>query len=412
MKRLVVHCMALVSLAFLVTGCAAGVAQGPTAESRKVPGAATEEALVKPFAHADGSPFRVAVVQSGDYFAYNDVFESIYNGLTDLGWTGKVVLSPAEKVTVPMMLAAYQAKGGTYLSFDPLGYVDLNWTEETEAPQALRNLLEGRGNADLVISLGTLAGTFAAKISSEGKLKVPVMVESVSDPLGSKIISSFADSGHELITSSSDPLMYDRQIRFFHKVVGFKKLGLIYTDTETGRAYAALPTVTKASQDLGFSIVPDTEVMEDPPNPADIPKAEAAYVAALERLAPKIDAVYLAIQAGLTDASLPAILEVAYRHKLPTFIMEGSNFVWKGTLFGESASLLAIEGLYSARKLSRVLKGEKLRFLPQSNPHMPHIAVNLATARKIGFDVPIDVLLGADDVYTDFMPVPVQEVKK
>jgi hypothetical protein len=30
---------------------------------------------------------------------------------------------------------------------------------------------------------------------------------------------------------------------------------------------------------------------------------------------------------------------------------------------------------------------------------MPHIALNLAEARRIGFDIPVDVVLGADEVF-------------
>ena len=229
------------------------------------------------------------------------------------------------------------------------------------------------------------------------------MVESVSDPVGSKIIDSFDDSGFDLISASADPEAYDRQIRLFHRVVGFKRLGLIYTDTDTGRAYAALPTVTKAAKDLGFEVVADTDVLEDPPDPKDIPKAEAAYVKALETLGPKVDAVYLAVQAGLTQTSLPAVIAVAERYHLPTFIMEGSDFVWRGALFGESNSLQTIEGLYSARKLTRILDGVLPRSLPQTNPHMPHIALNLAEARRLKYDVPVDVLLSADDVFTTIL---------
>jgi hypothetical protein len=238
-----------------------------------------------PFPRPDGRPFRVFVVQSGDYFAYNDVLESIHAGLAELGWTKAVILDAAGKASIPAMLARF-ADGSDCLSFAPADWLDLNWTESAAPPPALRELLEGRRGADLVISLGTLAGGFAAALSREGRLKVPVMVESVSDPLGSGIIASFTDSGHELLTSSSDPDIYDRQVRLFHKVIGFKRLGLIYADTETGRAYAALPTVTKAARELGFEIVGAPGAIDDPPDPKDIPKAEAAYLAALG-LAPK-----------------------------------------------------------------------------------------------------------------------------
>jgi ABC-type uncharacterized transport system substrate-binding protein len=391
--------MALVIVLAGLAGCTA-----PQSEAGR-PSLAAKSEVVKPFTKPGGGPFRVAVVQSGDYFAYNDVLTSIRDGLVDLGWVGAAPLTAADKATIPGILGVWAKVPGA-IEFPPDQFIDLNWTEDPQPPAALTALLQGGRGVDLVVSLGTLAGTFVAKAGQAGTLKVPVMVESVSDPVGSKIVTSVTDSGNDHISASFDPQAYDRQVRLFQHLVGFKKLGLIYTDTETGRAYAAFDTVTKAAKDLGFQIVPFTDVMEDPPDPKDIPKAEAAYVKAMEAIGPKVDAVYLAVQAGLTQDSLPKVIAVAEKYHLPTFVMEGADFVWRGTLLGESNTLQTVEGRYSAQKLTRILAGVSPRALPQSNPHVPHIAVNLAEARRIGFDLPVDVLLSADDVFTTILTDP------
>ena len=62
----------------------------------------SSEEVIKPFLPPSGQAFRVAVVQSGDYFAYNDVLVSIRGGLADLGWTTAMVLSPAAKASIPI----------------------------------------------------------------------------------------------------------------------------------------------------------------------------------------------------------------------------------------------------------------------------------------------------------------------
>lgn len=362
------------------------------------------DAVASPITHPDGRPFRVAVVQSGDYFAYNDVLVSLRNGLADLGWTSSVSLGSDEKASIPLILKAWEAReAGSSVVFPPAAFVDLNWTEDPHPPTALVDLLAGKAGVDLVVSLGTLAGTFVAREARSGSLRVPVMVESVSDPVGAGIIASIADSGADLVTASFDPGAYDRQVRFFHRVIGFRRLGLIYTDTPTGRSYAAWDTVNRAAADLGFTVVGATDVLEDPPDPKDLPRAEAAYLRAFEDLAPRVDAVYLAVQAGLTASSLPSVVAAAERHRIPTFVMEGADFVWRGALLGESNTLQTVEGLYSARKLTRILTGARPRDLPQANPHVPHIALNLAEARRIGWDPPVDVLLGADEVFTSFL---------
>ena len=226
------------------------------------------------------------------------------------------------------------------------------------------------------------------------------MVESVSDPVGSGIIRSLEDSGEDLLTAAVDPDQYDRQVHLFHQVVGFKRLGLIYADSEAGRAYAALAVVQKVADEEKFVVVEDTGVLEDPPDASQIPLAEEAYVKALERLvAQKVDAVYLAIQAGLTLKNMPRIRAITEAAKIPTFAMEGSQYVRRGALLGESSNVLTIEGLAGARKLTRILAGTTPRALPQVTAHLSHVAVNAATAKAIGFEVPVDVMIHADEVY-------------
>ncbi|MEI8093950.1 MAG: ABC transporter substrate binding protein [Spirochaetales bacterium] len=362
------------------------------------------DAVASPRNHPEGRPFRVAVVQSGDYYSYNRVLASIHGGLADLGWTTEDSSPLGANGTIPQMLARWKLASGN-VGFDPALFVDLKFTEDSTLPPALLALLNGSSGADLVISLGTIAGKFCAQAAKAGELKVPVLIESVSDPIVSGIITSVEDSGYDLLTASLDPDQDERQVRLFQRVIQFKHLGLIYTDTDTGRTYAALAVVTRLASELGFEIVADMDVLEDPPDEKDIPKAEAAFVQAFERLAKKkVDAVYLAIQAGLTSKSMPAIAALSEQYKIPTFAMEGVDFVRLGALMGESGDLLTLEGLNSARKLTRVLAGAIPRSLPQANPHLPHVILNQATAKAIGFAFPVDMLLAADEVITQNQP--------
>jgi ABC-type uncharacterized transport system substrate-binding protein len=248
--------------------------------------------------------------------------------------------------------------------------------------------------------LGTVAGLFVAQAAREGRVRVPVLIESVSDPVGAGIVASVDDSGHEKLTATFDPEQYERQVRLFHRIVGFHRLGMIYTDSEPGRSYAALATVEKVAAELGFQIVADTDVLEDPPDESQLAEAEKAYVKAFERLAQaKVDAVFLTSQAGLTARTVPLIHRLSVEHRLPTFAMEGTEHVRLGALAGESRNVLVFEGRFSATKLARILRGQSPRSLPQVMVHTPHIALNLTTAREIGFTVPAEVLLEADEVY-------------
>ena len=78
----------------------------------------TGDEVVRPFKKNNGKPFRIAVVQSGDYFAYNDVLVSIRDGLAELGWVGKIDLSPEVRANVPRILQAWNL-GQENITFPP-----------------------------------------------------------------------------------------------------------------------------------------------------------------------------------------------------------------------------------------------------------------------------------------------------
>ena len=79
--------------------------------------------------------------------------------------------------------------------------------------------------------------------------------------------------------------------------------------------------------------------------------------------------------------------------------MEGSDFVSNGILLGESESNVISVGIYNAKKIVTILKGEKAGSLNQIFEHVPHIAINLKAAELINYDVPIDIIASSDEIY-------------
>jgi ABC-type uncharacterized transport system substrate-binding protein len=56
-------------------------------------------------------------------------------------------------------------------------------------------------------------------------------------------------------------------------------------------------------------------------------------------------------------------------------------------------------GLFYAETIARIFNGARPRQLNQVWIDPAKIALNLETARIIGFDPPVDILLAADEVY-------------
>jgi ABC-type uncharacterized transport system substrate-binding protein len=361
------------------------------------------ESNLSAFVKKDNTKFRIAVMQSGEYFSYADVFEGIVQGLMTIGWIREKTFDYSQytdgKTVLNILLELQKYDYSDYLELSPRYYFDLKWAPENARGRDFRALTGPAGKVDLIISLGTQVSVVLA---TPDQFSIPVMVDSISDPVGSHILKSMEDSGKDYLTGIVDPEQDLRQVKLFSSVIGFKTLGLVYEDSEIGRQYAAYDDVMKVAREQGFKVVGNTHVLPDPENENDDAawaRCEAQYVKALKELAPRVDAVYLAVQAGLSEANLPNIVAVLNQYKIPSFIMEGKNFVKNGILLGESDSNLLTKGIYSAKKIVRIFQGVKPRLLKQVFEHVPHIAINLDTAARIGFDVPIDILATADEIY-------------
>lgn len=352
---------------------------------------------VNPF-KKDGKKFKIAVVQSGEYYSYVDVFRGIVEGFATLGWAKESVPLPdSEGLTMGAYLQALaNSEWSEYLEFPLDLFVDFDWSDNAAQDRTFLAITQGRSSADAVISLGTFAGRLFAALPD---CPVPVLADSISDPINSGIIPSYEDSGKDFLTVRGDPDRYLRQVRLFHDLVQFKRLGLIYRDTEDGRSYAALDDVRKVAAERGFEIVPELRVLDEADTDYNQDRAEALYVEALRRLAPKVDAIYLAIQGGLTVNSFPRLLEILEAYDLPSFAMEGSVFVSRGALYGVSDSEAASTGIHNAKNLVAFFRGISPRTLPMVFEHLPYIAVNLDAAKRLNYDVPIEIIASSDQIF-------------
>jgi len=383
-------------MAFFLSFCQTPLQEPTKNKAEIVQEGGSELVDLSPFFKNGKDKWRVLIVQAGEYYSYIDVFESILNAFQNEGWIKEVTIPEKEKKSMKTLLSYLKKnKISNFLEFSPELFIDFDWDEKkirnNQWIQPFKNQ-----NIDLVIALGTLAGQAAALLKD---WHIPVLVDSVSEPVESEICVSYEDSGKDFLTVRTDPKSFLRQMYLFYDVVGFKKLDMIYTDSVVGKGYAALSDVEAVAQEKGFQIIKNTNVLEDPPD-EKIPLAEEQYLKALEDLCPHIDAIYLTIQAGLTEDNIGKIMKIINRYQIPSFAMEGQIFVKKGVLFGVSDNELVSTGIYNLRKIVQIFKGKSPRSLQQIFEHAPHIAINLKTAEHIGYDIPIDIIDSSDEIYT------------
>lgn len=382
----------LVSMAALPRA-APGAVPDPTATLPAPPESTSRS--TDPVRRPDHKRWRIGYVESGLYAEYPATLRAVTDGLQQLGWLDLPAPMPENINAAALWHWLSQNSRSNYLEFVPDAY----WTPgnfDSTKRQAMREHIQARithkHDIDLLIAMGTWAGQDLRAIGPP----VPTIVAAASDPLSSGIIDSVEDSGRPNLHARVEPERYQRQLRLFHDTVPFNTLGVVYANTPTERTYAALGAIKKASASLGFDVVHCYAASSDINAEQAIQNAVNCY----QRLADQhVDAVYVTSHRGVTPASIGDIAAILRKAGVPSFSMQGGGDVEKGILLSMNQADMTDVGLFHAEAIAKVFNGAAPRDLNQIWIGPIKISLNLATARLIGFDPPIEVLLAADDIY-------------
>ncbi len=347
-----------------------------------------------PTTKPDGSKWRLGYMEGGQYHDYQTILKVIVQGLENLGWL-KVDL-PEKYMKDHKAYWEWLADNvqSDYLEFVKNAFYspgDFDADQRSEVKKQLISRLAQEQDIDLMLALGTWAGQDLAN----NEHSVPVVVASSSDPLGSGIIEGVDDSGYDHVHAKVEPERYERQLRLFHDIVPFQKLGVVYDDTPAGRTYAALGAVESVAKELGFEIVGCDAPATDIP----LEKAKENLEACYKKIAPEVDAAYITVHRGLTESTLPRLLAPLYEANVPTFSQLGSDEVQQGVLMSIAQAEFRFVGQFHADVIARILNGASPRDLNQSWQDPPKIALNLKVAEIIGYDPPVDIMMAADEIY-------------
>jgi len=342
----------------------------------------------------NGHKWRIGYYEGGEYIDYQKIFTETVHGLMRLGWieVAEIPEQQGEQTANLWKWLSVNAKSD-YLEFVTDAHYSANWDDDTRAQTVakLTKRLNGKNDIDLLIAMGTWAG----KDFASNKHSTPTMVLSASDPLSAGIIKSVEDSGYEHVHASVDPYRYERQLRVFHEIIGFKKLGVAYEDSVNGRSYAAIEFVEKVAKDRGFEIVRCNTVSDI----ADTSVAERSVVDCFHKLADQVDAIYVTVQGGVNMRSIPALAEFTWERGIPTFSQSGSEEVRLGFLVSISQAGFKYVGEFHAETFAKVFNGAHPNQLDQLFEEPPKIAINLKTAELIGFNPPVVLLGAADEIF-------------
>jgi ABC-type uncharacterized transport system substrate-binding protein len=345
-------------------------------------------------ATASASVLRVGYYEGGPFVDYRAALHAIAEALIEQGMIPRVTFPPSAEGESNQAVWAALAKASQTgaIRFVGSAFWTADWQQDKRAETRRQAMLALNGGAiDLMLALGTWAGQDLANDDHS----VPTLVISASDPIASGIIESAEDSGRDHIHAECDPQRYIRQIRLFHSIVGFKRIGVAMEDSDDGRAWSNLGDLRAVGQRLGFEVetcfAPDSNFPEA--------EARAGVLRCWSDLAPRIEALWSGTHRGESASFMPETLEPLFRHKIPTWSQLGLQPVRRGILFSVARRDHRDLGRFYADVIARVQAGVKPRRIPQVFVHDKAIVINARTAEIIGMDLPPGLLSAADHVF-------------
>lgn len=259
------------------------------------------------------------------------------------------------------------------------GYqVGKNVTIERRPPPLIAELVASK--VDVIVAIG-----YAAAFAAKQQATLPTVAFSAGDPVGTGLVDSVARPGGHLtgISDVSVEVTPKRMELLKELAPGLRRVAMLWNadDPAMTLRYRASEAGAKA---LGI-VVQALGVRE----PADFDQAFAAMAGGMP------DAILL-VSDPLTNLNRKRVFEFALAHRLPA-IYEYDFIVRDGGLMSYGLDLDEAFDRVAAL-VDRILKGAKPAELPFEQPTHFRFALNLQTARAIGFEPPASMLARADTV--------------
>lgn len=343
----------------------------------------------EPILH-NGKKWRIAYYEGGAYSEYTDTMRTLLNGLIALKWITDYKLPNLQGEITKPYIKWLSEHPNPYFEFRLEDCYSANWDDNTRKKnkEHITKKLQA-GSIDLVIAMGTIAGLDLVNNTHS----VPVMVMSTSDPIRTGIIKSITDSGFDHVTARVDPTRYSRQLRMFHRIVAFKTLGVVIEGARDDQNYSAMEEVNNISKERGFKVKTCNFF-----NTSDS-CMDNRCCDCYKKLLEEVDAIYVT---GVlcADTQTKNLAEMFKIYKIPSFSMFGSKWVKEGILMSISSDS-GYDGLskYNADKFVKILYGFKPRSLNQIFEDPLEIAINVNTAKEIGFKIPTGILKISTEIY-------------
>ena len=240
--------------------------------------------------------------------------------------------------------------------------------------------------AALKVDLIIIQGTPAAVAARNATRDIPILITTVSDPVGSGLATTLSHPGGNVtgLTNGVASELYTKRLDLLRQMLpGLRRVGFLYNPDNSGDPPALRQFESDCLKLQLTSIRAAVRKVEEIAIAFDILKRDKAQG-------------LLVSTAGTNTALRERIIEWAAKHRLPA--------VYGVTLMAESGGLISYAAngvdLYkrAAVYADKIFKGAKPRDLPIEQPIKFETIINLKTARALGIKIPDVIMLRADKI--------------
>jgi putative ABC transport system substrate-binding protein len=232
----------------------------------------------------------------------------------------------------------------------------------------------------VILAVGTL-GVTAVKRETQ---TIPIVFNSVSDPIGAGVVDDLARPGGNVTGFMNfEYSLSGKWLDLLKEIAPQLTRAAVLRDSGNPAGIAQFGAIRARASSIGVDVSPI-----DVSDPGEIERAVTAFARSAD--------AGLIVTGSAVERYRYLIVRLAARYKLPT--VYGNRFeVTSGGLISYGPDLVDQYRL-SAGYVDRILKGAKPADLPVQTPTKYELVVNLKTANALGLDLPASVLARADEV--------------
>lgn len=333
------------------------------------------------------STLRIGYVESETFDLYTNLIKNIASDFQKEGVLKPYTLD--SKTGKEAWIKMCENNNSNEFKFVKDMYFNLKDMNESEYKKAINN-----ESVDLIIAMGTTAGKYLAENETKNKF----MVFGAADPILSGIIKSETEKNNPNAFAHVDRAKYKRQIQVGHKILKFKKVGVVHQDDEAAYAYSGIDSLKEAARELNFEIV--IKHVDEAKDENDYDRyykdLEKAYKELVDE---RIDVLYITT-ATIQDEKLYELLSHdIYPNKIPTMAQTSESQVKCGATLGVTLLDSEEQAAFAVAQIKKYKSGEDFEKLDQVNESTPKIYINYDVAEKIGIKIPFSILLITDAIY-------------